>query len=314
MKNYNSPTVQEYLEQKQELKQKKNQIILQMRQEGYSLQAIGDKFNCSREWIRKILKKEFQITGPTIKFIPENEVKEDEYIANDISKLTGYSVEYLAKMTRDGKFPEPIRKVNDKSFHLGISRWFWKKTDVDKWIEIKIKYLKISLERFLHSRLHGYEVTHFGRKYRCAYSFNHSEVQKRYKLLVQLQSGKWEGKLMHKMNNCDLVIKEFYNLIKSANYVATDYSKYLNKKSTKDYAKEGLYNHMKTAKILDIADATIKRYRKIGVLKEGEHYFAGNHYHHRYMYDPKKTKKAILEAGFNLKLAQSLKDSKRGNK
>ena len=71
---------------------------------------------------------------------------------------------------------------------------------------------------------------------------------------------------------------------------------------------------MKTAKILDIADATIKRYRKIGVLKEGEHYFAGNHYHHRYMYDPKKTKKAILDAGFNPKLAQSLKDSKRGNK
>ena len=314
MKNYNSPTVREYLEQKQELKQKRNQTILQMRQEGYSLQAIANKFNCSREWIRKILKKEFQITGTLIKFNPENEVKKDEYMVNDIFKLTGYSVEYLAQMTRGGLFPEPIRKVNDKSVHLGISRWFWKKTDVDKWIEIKIKYLKISLERFLHSRLDKYHVTHLGRKYRCAYSFTHPEVQKRYKLLVQLQSGKWQGKLMHKMNNCDLVIKEFNNLIKPAKYVATDYSKYLNKKSTEDYAKEGLYNHMKTAKILDIADGTIKRYRKIGVLKEGEHYFAGDHYHHRYMYDPKKTKKAILKAGFNPKLAQSLKDKKRGNK
>ena len=30
--------------------------------------------------------------------------------------------------------------------------------------------------------------------------------------------------------------------------------------------------------------------------------------------NPEKTKKAILEAGFNPKLSQSLKDSKRGNK
>lgn len=314
MKNYNSPTVQEYLEQKQELKQKKNQTILQMRQEGYSLQAIANKFDCSREWIRLILKKEFQITGSSIKFIPENEVKEDEYIAKDISKLTGYSVEYLAKMTRDEKFPEPIRKVNDKSFHLGINRWFWKKTDVDKWIQIKIKYLKISLERFLHSRLHGYEVTHLGRKYRCAYSFNHSEVQKRYKLLVQLQSGNWQGKLSYNSRRNQEVMKEYNNLISPVKYVPTDYSKYFNKKSTEDYAKEGLYNHMKTSKILDIADATIKRYRVLGVLKEGEHYFAGDHYLHRYMYDPQKTKKAILDAGFNPKLSQSLKDRKRGNK
>jgi len=313
MKNYNSPTVREYLEQKKEQKQKKNQTILQMRQEGYSLQAIANKFNCSREWIRLILQKEFKFTG-TVKFITEEEVKKDEYIAKDISKLTGYSVNYLAIMTREGKFPEPTRKVTHKSVHNGVDRWFWKKTDIDKWIEIKIKYLKIACEKFLNCKLNGYEVTRSERKYRAAYSFAHPDLQKRYKLLVQLQSGNWKGKLMTKTNCSDLVIQEFNNFTKPVKYVATDYSKYLNKKSTQDYAEEGLYNHMKTAKILDIASQTIKRYRLSGVLKEGEHYFAGDHYFHRYMYNPQKTKKAILDAGFNPKLAESVKNSKRGNK
>ena len=66
------------------------------------------------------------------------------------------------------------------------------------------------------------------------------------------------------------------------------YRIYLNQKTNDDYAKKGLYNTKKTSEILDIANTTIARYRDSGVLKEGEHYFAGDHYFHRYMYDPEK--------------------------
>ena len=45
-----------------ELKQARNEIILRMRKEGYTLQKIADRFDVGREWIRQILKKEFDIT------------------------------------------------------------------------------------------------------------------------------------------------------------------------------------------------------------------------------------------------------------
>ncbi len=58
MKNYKIQTVQEYQEQKQQ----RNQTILQMRQDGHTLQSIANKFGCSREWIRQLLKDELGVT------------------------------------------------------------------------------------------------------------------------------------------------------------------------------------------------------------------------------------------------------------
>ena len=47
--------------------------------------------------------------------------------------------------------------------------------------------------------------------------------------------------------------------------------------------------------------------RKKGVLKEGIHYFTGDHYLQRYMYDPAKTKQAILNGGYDLAVAAGQK-------
>jgi len=286
-----------------EYKQTRNQTILEMRKDGHTLQSIADKFDCSREWIRLILKNDLNTTDK-FKFNPQQHCKADEYSAPDITKLTGYSDHYIYQLIKKNWIPNSTRFVKTRSPRTPDAH-FWKKTDIDRWIDIKIKYLKISLDNFLNSRLNGYDLYHptNGRTYRAAYNFFHPDLQKRYKLLLELQSGNWKGKLSYNSKCNDLVMKEFNNLIKPIQYVPTDYSKYLNKVRTKDYAEKGLYNSMKTAKILDIASTTIKRYRLSGVLKEGEHYFTGEHYFHRYMYDPEKTKKALVKAGYNQKLA-----------
>ena len=67
-----------------EYRQTRNEIILRMRNEGYSLQKIGDRFDVSREYIRQILQKEFDIG---IKFVAGQEALHDEYTALDIAKM-----------------------------------------------------------------------------------------------------------------------------------------------------------------------------------------------------------------------------------
>jgi len=310
MKNYKIQTVQQHQEQKQQ----RNQTILQMRQDGHTLQSIANKFGCSREWIRLILKNDLNTTAK-FKFNPQQHCKADEYSALDITELTGYSFHYIYQLIKKNWIPNSTRFVKTR-FYRTPDAHFWKKTDIDRWIDIKLKYLKISLDRFLNSRLNGYDVYHpsNGRTYRAAYNFYHPDIQKRYKLLLELQSGNSKGKLSYNSKHNDLVMKEFNDLIKPTQYVPSDYSKFINKITTKDFANKGLYNHMTTAKILDISGTTIKRYRLSGFLKEGVHYFAGDHYFHRYMYDPEKTKKAMIKAGYDVEFAQSLKDAKRGKK
>jgi predicted DNA-binding transcriptional regulator AlpA len=282
-----------------EYKEKRNQTILQMRQDGHTLQSIANKYSCSREWIRLILKNDLNTTDK-FKFNPQEHCKADEYSSLDVINLTGYHKHYISKLIQKNWIPKATRIVQTCSTRE-LDAYFWKKSDIDKWIEIKIKYLKIALEGFLDCRLN----------HTPAYKFTHPNLQKRYKFLTELHSGHWKGRLSYNTKRNNEVMKEFNNLIKPIQYVPNDYSKYLNQKTNDDYAKKGLFNHMKTAKILDISDATIKRYRLSGVLKEGEHYFAGDHYHHRYMYDPKKTKKAMINAGYDVEFAQILKDSKR---
>lgn len=97
MKNFKIQTVQEYQEQKQQ----RNQTILQMRQDGYTLQSIANKFGCSREWIRLILKNDLNTTDK-FKFNPQEHCKADEYSTPDIIKLTGYNVEF-AQILKDSK-------------------------------------------------------------------------------------------------------------------------------------------------------------------------------------------------------------------
>ena len=280
-----------------ELKQARNEIILRMRKEGYTLQKIADRFDVGREWIRQILKKEFDITGH-ISFDPREEIMSDEYSAFDLVELTGYEMEYIRVQLAKNWLPKPSRKL-EKSISAGIDHCFWKKTDIDKWIQIKIKYLKIALDGYLDSRLNHYPT----------YKFTHPNLQKRYKFLISLDSGGWKGKLAYNSRRNNEVMKEYLNLIKPVQYVPADYSKYLNMRTKEHFAEKGLYNGMETSKILDIAILTITRYRNKGVLKEGEHYYAGDHYHHRYMYDPQKTKKAMLDAGYDLVLAERQKKS-----
>ena len=102
-------------------------------------------------------------------------------------------------------------------------------------------------------------------------------------------------------------MKEFNNLIKPVQYVPTDYSKYLNMRTKEHFAEKGLYNGMETEKIIGIASHTIQNYRRKGVLKEGIHYFTGDHYFQRYMYDPEKTKQAIFNGGYDLAVAAGQK-------
>ena len=289
MKKHNQYTVTP------ELKQARNEIILRMRKEGYTLQKIAERFDVGREWIRQILKKEFDITGH-ISFDPSEEKMSDEYSAADLVELTGFDLDYIRIQLRKNWFPKPSRKL-EKNGTGGIDHCYWKKTDIDKWIKLKIKYLKIGLEGYLDSRLNHYPT----------YKFTHPNLQKRYKFLISLDSGGWKGNLNYNVRRNNEVMKEFYNLIKPVQYVPTDYSKYLNMRSKEHFAEKGLYNGMETEKIIGIASHTIQNYRKKGVLKEGIHYFTGDHYFQRYMYNPEKTKEAILDGGYDLAVATGQK-------
>ena len=276
-----------------ELKQARNEIILRMRKEGYTLQKIAERFDVGREWIRQILKKEFDITGH-ISFDPTEEIMSDEYSVFDLVELTGYEMEYIRVQLAKNWLPKPSRKL-EKSVSGGIDHCFWKKTDIDKWIQLKIKYLKIALEGFINERL------------AYPYKFTHHRIQKRYKFLISLDSGGWKGKLSYNSRRNNEVMKEFNNLIKPVQYVPTDYSKYLNMRTKEHFAEKGLYNGMETEKIIGIASHTIQNYRRKGVLKEGIHYFTGDHYFQRYMYNPEKTKQAILDGGYDLAVAAGQK-------
>ena len=283
MKKHNQYTVTP------ELIQARNEIILRMRKEGYTLQKIADRFNFTREWVRRILQKEFDITG-YISFDPKEEIMSDEYSVFDLVELSGYEMEYLRVQLAKHWLPKPSRKL-EKSISAGLNHCFWKKTDIDRWIELKIKYLKIALEGFINERL------------AYPYKFTHHKIQKRYKFLISLDSGGWKGKLSYNSRRNNEVMKEFYNLIKPVQYVPTDYSKYLNMRTKEHFAEKGLYNGMETEKIIGCSSCTIHLYRKKGVLKEGIHYVTGDHYFQRYMYYPEKTKKAMLDGGYNLVVA-----------
>tara|TARA_Y100000004_G_scaffold90959_1_gene101959 strand:- start:197 stop:1090 length:894 start_codon:yes stop_codon:yes gene_type:complete len=278
-----------------ELKQARNEIILRMRKEGYTLQKIADRFDVGREWIRQILKKEFDITGH-ISFDPREEIMSDEYSVFDLIELTGYDLEYIRVQLRKNWLPKPTRKLEKKGTS-GIDHCYWKKTDIDRWIELKIKYLKIALDGYLDSRLNHYPT----------YKFTHPNLQKRYKFLISLDSGGWKGKLAYNSRRNNEVMKEYYNLIKPVQYVPADYSKYLNMRTKEHFAEKGLYNGMETEKIIGISSHTIQNYRKKGVLKEGIHYFTGDHYLQRYMYDPEKTKQAIFDNGYDFAVAAGQK-------
>ena len=283
MKNHKQYTVTP------ELKQARNEIILRMRKEGYTLQKIADRFDVTREYIRQILLKKFDITG-SFSVDPREEIMSDEYSAFDLVELTGYEMEYIRVQLAKNWLPKPSRNL-EKSVSAGIDHCFWKKTDIDKWIQLKIKYLKIALEGFINERL------------AYPYKFTHYKIQKRYKFLISLDSGGWKGNLSYNSRRNNEVMKEFNNLIKPVQYVPTDYSKYLNMRTKEHFAEKGLYNGMETEKIIGIASHTIQNYRKKGVLKEGIHYFTGDHYFQRYMYYPEKTKQAILDGGYDLAVA-----------
>ena len=287
MKNHKQYTVTP------ELKQARNEIILRMRKEGYTLQKIADRFNVTREYIRQILLKKFDITG-SFSVDPREEIMSDEYSAFDLVELTGYEMEYIRVQLAKNWLPKPSRKL-EKNKSGGIDHCFWKKTDIDKWIQLKIKYLKIALEGFINERL------------AYPYKFTHYKIQKRYKFLTSLDSGGWKGKLSYNSRRNNEVMKEFNNLIKPVQYVPTDYSKYLNMRTKEHFAEKGLYNGMETEKIIGIASHTIQNYRRKGVLKEGIHYVTGDHYFQRYMYDPEKTKQAILDGGYDLAVAAGQK-------
>ena len=276
-----------------ELKQARNEIILRMRNEGYALQKIGDRFNVSREYIRQILKKEYDITG-SIKFDPHSLTKADEYSALDLAELTGYEFNYIATQLKKNWLPQPTRRV-ERNKWCGIDYCYWKKSDIDRWFEIKIKYLKIALEGFINERL------------AYPYKFTHYRIQQRYKFLQQLNAGKWKGRLSYNSRRNGEVMKEFNNLIKPVQYVPTDYSKYLNMRTKEHFAEKGLYNGTETEKIIGIAGMTIARFRKTGILQQGIHYVTGDHYFQRYMYYPEKTKQAIIDAGYDQKIANAQK-------
>ena len=287
MKNQNQYTITP------ELKQARNEIILRMRNEGYSLQKIGDRFDVSREYIRQILQKEFDITG-CIKFVAGQEALHDEYTAFDIAKILDIPISTVNVWLMNNLIPKPSRLV-DKSKNKGLEKKFWKKVDIDKWIEIRLKYLKIQLEKSIKNRMGP----------PAPYSFNHFRVQEFYNILQMAKAGDIKSLTLYKNGIPDEVMQEFDDLIKPIKYTPTDYSKYKNMKTTEDYKKMGLFDACKTERIINITNFTLTRYRKLGVLKENEHYIVGEHYHHRTMYYPEKTKQAIIDAGYDQKLAAS---------
>ena len=274
-----------------ELKQARNEIILRMRKEGYSLQKIADRFNVTREWVRQILIKEFDITG-CIKFVSGQEALHDEYTALDIAKMFDTPTSTVKVWLRNNCIPQPTR-ILDKSKNRGLDKKFWKKIDIDKWIQIRLKHLKIQLERSIKRRMGN----------PAPYRFDHHRVQELYKILQMAKAGDITSLTLYKNGIPDKVMQEFNNFIKPVQYTPTDYSKYINMKTTEDYKKMGLFDACKTERIINITNTTMKRYKKAGILKENEHYIVGEHYHHRTMYYPEKTKQAIIDAGFDQKLA-----------
>ena len=276
-----------------ELKQARNEIILRMRKEGYSLQKIADRFNVTREWVRQILIKEFDITG-CIKFVSGQEALHDEYTALDIAKMFDTPTSTVKVWLRNNCIPQPTR-ILDKSKNRGLDKKFWKKIDIDKWIQIRLKHLKIQLERSIKHRMGN----------PAPYRFDHHRVQELYKILQMAKAGDITSLTLYKNGIPDKVMQEFNNFIKPVQYTPTDYSKYINMKTTEDYKKMGLFDACKTERIINITNTTMKRYKKAGILKENEHYIVGEHYHHRTMYYPEKTKQAIIDAGFDQKLAAS---------
>jgi len=268
-----------------------------MRKDGHTLQSIANEFGCTREWIRLILKNEIGITQK-YKFDSKKHCKADEYSAQDIVELTGYHLKYISILIKEDQIPI-VSRIEKR--HKGINGYFWKKTDIDKWIELKIKYLKIALEGYITTRLVGYPIK--GSEYYAKYKITHPNIQKRYKLLLEIQSGNWKGKLSYRSQRNDLIMKEFYGDIKPFDYIAKDYSKYLNQKTKEDYAQKGLFNSMTTAKEIQMHQKTIVKFRKKGILKEGIHFIKGDHYYHRYMYYPEKTKQAILNGGYDVAAA-----------
>ena len=275
------------------LKQARNEIILRMRKEGYSLQKIADRFNVTREWVRQILIKEFDITG-CIKFVSGQEALHDEYTALDIAKMFDTPTSTVKVWLRNNCIPQPTRTV-DKSKNRGLEKKFWKKENIDKWIQIRLKYLKIYLEKSIKNTMSN----------PAPYRFDHHRVQELYNILQMAKAGDITSFTLYKNGIPDEVMQEFDNLIKPIQYKPTDYSKYINMKTTEDYKKMGLFDACKTERIINITNTTLKRYKKIGVLKKDEHYIVGEHYHHRTMYYPEKTKQAIIDAGYDQKLAAS---------
>ena len=134
-----------------EYRQTRNEIILRMRNEGYSLQKIGDRFNVTREYIRQILQKEFDITG-RIKFVAGQEALHGEYTALDIAKMFDTPTSTINFWLLNNWIPKPSRLL-DKSKNRGLDKKFWKKTDIDKWIQIRLKHLKIQLEKSIKRRM-----------------------------------------------------------------------------------------------------------------------------------------------------------------
>jgi len=276
-----------------EYKQARNELVLRMRNEGYSLQKIGDRFNVSREYIRQILQNEFDITG-CIKFVAGQEALHDEYTALDIAKMFDTPTSTVKVWLMNNCIPKPTRTL-DKSKNKGLDKKFWKKIHIDKWIQIRLKYLKIQLEKSIKNRMGP----------PAPYRFNHHRVQEFYNILQMAKAGDIKSLTLYKNGIPDEVMQEFNNLIEPVKYIPTDYSKYINMKTTEDYKKMGLFDACKTERIINITNTTLKRYKKIGVLKKDEHYIVGEHYHHRTMYYPEKTKQAIIDAGYDLKLAAS---------
>ena len=238
-----------------ELKQVRNEIILRMRNEGYSLQKIGDRFNVSREYIRQILQKEFDITG-SIKFVSGQEALHDEYTALDIAKMFDTPVSTVKVWLRNNCIPQPTR-ILDKSKNRGLDKKFWKKIDIDKWIQIRLKHLKIQLERSIKHRMGN----------PAPYRFDHHRVQELYKILQMAKAGDITSLTLYKNGIPDKVMQEFNNFIKPVQYTPTDYSKYINMKTTEDYKKMGLFDACKTERIINITNTTMKRYKKAGILK-----------------------------------------------
>tara|TARA_R100001163_G_scaffold12097_1_gene11233 strand:+ start:198 stop:1097 length:900 start_codon:yes stop_codon:yes gene_type:complete len=287
-----------------EYRQTRNEIILRMRNEGYSLQKIGDRFNVTREYIRQILQKEFDITG-CIKFVAGQEALHGEYTSFDIAKMFDTPTNTINVWLIKNCIPKPSRLV-DKSKNRGLEKKFWKKIDIDKWIQIRLKYLKIQLEKSIKRRMGN----------PAPYRFDHHRVQELYNILQMAKAGDIKSLTLYKNGIPDEVMQEFNKLIKPVQYTPTDYSKHINMKTTEDYKKMGLFDACKTERIINITNTTMKRYKKAGFLKENEHYIVGEHYHHRTMYYPEKTKQAIIDAGYDQKLADAQKKrwAKRGNK